>query len=152
MTIKAVKNAKLSIYLKGIDSSSVRCYNIFDSENKIRTAVRKRRADEITLSEHHPGGRLRIHAYSPQEKMGPRQKRFVYTYAYCVCMFGTPSQRVWPAKYFDLAKSYGVEPWSYFPVEDPALIDAALAAGTRLFTINDPAWLMAYLRQKGLHQ
>ena len=111
MTIKAVKNAKLSIYLKGIDSSSVRCYNIFDSENKIRTAVRKRRADEITLSEHHSGGRLRIHAYSPPEKMGPRQKRFVYTYAYCVCMFGTPGQRVWLAKYFDLAKSYGVEPF-----------------------------------------
>ena len=95
------------------------------------------------------GDRLRIHAYSPQEKMGTRQKRFVYTYAYCVCMFGTPGQRVWPAKYFDLAKSYGVEPWSYFPVEDPTLIDAALAAGTRLFTINDPAWLMAFSGKKG---
>lgn len=88
----------------------------------------------------------------PRRRKWDRAKSALFTPAYCVCMFGTPGQRVWPAKYFDLAKSYGVEPWSYFPVEDPALIDAALAAGTRLFTINDPAWLMAYLRQKGLHQ
>ena len=97
------------------------------------------------------GDRLRIHAYSPQELMGYGQKRFVYDYAYCVCLFGTPAAPVVHKDFFDLAKRYGVEPWVYFREETPELIDAALVAGAMLFTSNDPGHLMSYLREKGLH-
>ncbi len=97
------------------------------------------------------GDRIRIHAYSPQESMGKNQKRFVYDYAYCVCMFGRTACPIQPEKYFALAKDYGVEPWVYFPTETPELIDGALDAGAMLFTSNYPKRLMDYLRSKGLH-
>ena len=83
--------------------------------------------------------------------MGLRQKRFVYDYAYCVCLFGTAESPVVPNLFFRLAKDYGAEPWVYFKKETPELVDRALEAGAMLFTSNDPAWLMAYLRAKGLH-
>lgn len=96
-------------------------------------------------------GQIMIHAYSPQELMGRNQKRFVHDYAYCVCFFGIPGKRVVRKDFFTLCKAYGVEPWCYFPNEDPALYDEALENGCMLFTANDPKWLMDYLRSKGLH-
>lgn len=45
-----------------------------------------------------------------QELMGYGQKRFVYDYSYCVCMFGTPAEPVVHKDFFALAKRYGVEP------------------------------------------
>lgn len=98
------------------------------------------------------GDRLRIHGYSRQELMGYGQKRFVYDYSYCVCMFGTPAEPVVYKDFFALAKRYGVEPWVYFREETPELIDAALDAGAMLFTSNDPKNLMDYLKTKGLHR
>lgn len=99
------------------------------------------------------GGRLRIHGYSPQERMGLRQKRFIYDYAYCVCMFGTAEAPVVAERYFSLAKAYGVEPWVYLGNhETPSTVDQALAAGAMLFTSNDPAALMRYLNEKNLHR
>ncbi len=93
-----------------------------------------------------------IHAYSPQEKMGPGQKRFVYDYAYCVCLFGTPAEPVVEKQRFDFAKSCGVEPWVFYPVDTPEKYDQAIANGAMLFTSNDPKWAMEYLRGKGLHK
>ena len=98
------------------------------------------------------GERIRIHAYSPQERMGRNQKRFVYDYSYCVCLFGTKAEPVVEATKFDFCRSYGVEPWVYYKVDTPELYDAALERGAMLFTSNDPAWAMEYLRAKGLHQ
>lgn len=98
------------------------------------------------------GDRIRIHAYSPQERMGQNQKRFVYDYAYCVCLFGTAEDPVVPERFFAFAKQYGVEPWVYFKQDTPELVDRALTAGARLFTSNDPAWLINYLRSKNLHR
>lgn len=95
---------------------------------------------------------IRIHAYYPQERMGPRQTRYVFDYAFCVCLFGTHEAPVVDKKVFDLCKAYGAEPWVYFKEDTPELYDAALANGARLFTSNDPAWAMEYLRTKGLHQ
>lgn len=97
------------------------------------------------------GDRIKIHAYSPQEKMGPRQKSFVYTYAYCVCLFGTKETPVVEKSKFDFCKSYGVEPWVFYPVDKEELYDAAIERGAMLFTSNDPEWAMKYLRSKGLH-
>lgn len=97
-------------------------------------------------------GELMIHAYAPQELMGPNQKRFVYDYAYCVCLFGTDQQPVVEKWKFDFAKGYGAEPWVFFPEEREELYDAAIANGARLFTANDPAWAINYLRDKGLHE
>jgi len=97
------------------------------------------------------GDAIMIHAYHPQELMGPNQKRFVYTYAYCVCLFGTKAQPVVEKRHFDFAKSYGVEPWVYYPVDTPEVYDQSIANGAVLFTSNDPKWAMDYLRSKGLH-
>ena len=97
------------------------------------------------------GSDVMIHAYHPQELMGLNQKRFVYTYAYCVCLFGTKAQPVVEKRHFDFAKSYGVEPWVYYPVDTPEVYDASIENGAVLFTSNDPKWAMDYLRSKGLH-
>lgn len=97
------------------------------------------------------GSEVMIHAYHPQELMGLNQKRFVYTYAYCVCLFGTKAQPVVEKRHFDFAKSYGVEPWVYYPVDTPEVYDASIENGAVLFTSNDPKWAMDYLRSKGLH-
>ena len=96
------------------------------------------------------GDEIRIHAYTP-ERMGANQKKLVYNYAYCVCLFGVPEKQVVAKSHFDFCKSYGVEPWVYYKQEDPALFDEAIANGAMLFTANDPAWAIEYLRSKGLH-
>lgn len=98
------------------------------------------------------GDRIRIHAYSPQEQMGFNQKRFVYEYAYCVCLFGVAEKPVVEKKYFDFAKAYGVEPWVYYKKEDAQIYDEAIENGAMLITANDPAWVMDYLCKKGLHE
>lgn len=98
------------------------------------------------------GERIKIHGYSKQETMGANQKRFVYTYAYCVCLFGVESEPVVQKKFFDFAKSYGVESWVHYPNEDEELYSAALENGAMLFTANDPAWTMQFLRRRGLHK
>lgn len=103
------------------------------------------------LSEQY-GDEIKIHAYSPQEFMGANQKRFVYDYAYCVCLFGTKKEPVVSKALFDFALGCGVEPWVFYGTESPELYDAAIANGARLFTANDPAWAMDYLRRKGLHR
>jgi len=97
------------------------------------------------------GKRIRIHAYHPQELMGADQKRFVYDYAYCVCLFGTSGVTVVEKRFFDFAKSYGVEPWVYYPNDGAENYDKAIENGAVLFTSNDPKWAMDYLREKGLH-
>lgn len=97
------------------------------------------------------GDRIRIHGYWPQDLMGGNQKRYILDYAYCVCLWGTPGQRVPDKKLFDYVKSYGVEPWVYYWEDDPSLYDRAIENGAMLFTANDPEWTMAYLRSKGLH-
>lgn len=96
-------------------------------------------------------GRLRIHAYFPQELMGANQKRFVLDYAHCVCLWGTPGKKVPDKNVFDFVKSYGVEPWVYYWDYDISKYDTAIENGAVLFTDNDPVWLMDYLRSKGLH-
>lgn len=97
------------------------------------------------------GDRIRIHGYSPQEKLGPNQKRFVYDYSYCVCLFGVPEKPVVEKQKFDFAKEYGVEPWVYYKTEDPEIYEEALANGAMVFTANDPKRAMDFFRAKGLH-
>lgn len=113
--------------------------------NSFSGELNERLADEF-------GDGIRIHAYSPQELMGANQKRFVYTYAYCLCLFGVPEKPVPELRKYKLCEAYGVEPWAYFPKDSEALYDEALEKGARLFTSNDPEWAMTYLRSKGLHK
>ena len=94
---------------------------------------------------------VKIHAYFPQTLMGPNQKRFVLDYAYCVCLWGTKTEPVCEKRHFDAVKAYGVEPWVYFK-EDESLYDLAIENGAVLFTANDPAWAINYLKAKGLHK
>lgn len=96
-------------------------------------------------------GRIRIHAYSPAEWMGPKQTMFAYNYAYCMCLFAPHEAPVADARRFAVAKACGVEPWVYYSTDTAEVYDKAIAAGAMLFTSNDPAWAMDYLRSKGLH-
>lgn len=95
--------------------------------------------------------RIRIHGYYPLELMGQKQKRFGWDYAYCVCLFGTSAAPVVDKKWYDFAIKAGVEPWAYYPKESEELYDKTIANGVKLFTANDPAWAIDYLRRKGLH-
>lgn len=97
------------------------------------------------------GERVMIHGYFPQTLMGANQKRFALTYAYCVCMWGTKTEPVVEKRHFDVVKNYGVETWVYY-TEDEKLYDQAIENGATLFTVNDPAWAINYLRSKGLHK
>ena len=73
------------------------------------------------------GDRIRIHAYHPQELMGAGQRRFVYDYAYCVCLFSTwKGVSVVPKQMFDFALSYGVEPWVFYPKDTPEALACSL--------------------------
>lgn len=97
------------------------------------------------------GKEVKIHAYSPQELMGHKQKRFAYEYAFCVNIWAF-DQKVANKSLFDFAISCGVEPWAYSPVDTEEFFEESLKNGARLFTCNDPAWAMDYLRKKGLHE
>ena len=83
--------------------------------------------------------------------MGKGQKRFVYDYAYCVCLFGIKEAPVVEKAKFEFAKAYGVEPWVYYSVDTPEVYDKSIENGAVLFTSNDPEWAMNYLRERGLH-
>lgn len=96
------------------------------------------------------GDRARIHAYYP-EYLGKGQKRLVYDYAYCVCLFGIGCEP-FPTMWYNFCRDYGVEPWAYYGPNDPMLYDKALENGVCLFTANDPVWVIEYLRSKGLHK
>ncbi len=98
------------------------------------------------------GSEIRIHAYYPQDKMGPRQKQFVMNYAYCVCLFGNEEHPVVSKARFDFVKSYGVEPWVYFKVDTPEVMAKAIERGAMLFTANDPKYTIDVLREMGLHE
>jgi len=98
------------------------------------------------------GDEVMIHAYFPQTLMGKNQKRFVLDYAFCVCLFGSPTEPVVEKKHFDCVKAYGVEPWVFYPQETEEKYAAAIENGAMLFTANDPVWAMDYLRARGLHE
>lgn len=95
--------------------------------------------------------RIRIHGYYPLELMGKDQKRFAWDYAYCICLFGTSAQPVVDKKWFDFARKCGVEPWVYYPKESEESYAKSIENGAVLFTANDPAWAIEYLRARGLH-
>ena len=84
------------------------------------------------------GDSILIHGYHPQEQMGPNQKRFIYDYAYCVCLFGMGDDPVVPKWVFDAVKSYGVEPWVFYGTDTAEVYDKAINNGAMLFTSNDP--------------
>ncbi len=98
------------------------------------------------------GDEIKIHAYVPQEIMNGKQKRFVYDYSYCVCLFGTKEEPVLHKRFFDYAHNAGVETWVYYSVDTEELYDRSLEYGAVLFTSNDPAYAMEILRKRGLHE
>lgn len=95
------------------------------------------------------GDIIRIHGYYP-EYLGADQKRLVYDYSYCICLFQVGCE-MFPSAWYDFCRLYNVEPWACFAQNDPELFERAMENGAKLFTVNDPAWLIGYLREKGLH-
>lgn len=99
----------------------------------------------------HYGDRLRIHAYYPQEWMNGHQKRYVFDYAYCVCLFGSSEHPVVGENLFKLAKNYGAEPWVFFGKDTEEILQKAVDRGAELITSNDPAFVIDFLRKIGKH-
>ena len=133
-------------------ASADKAIEMLKKENRLHTSTINTWSGELNerLKEKYADD-IMIHAYFPQTLMGANQKRFVLTYAYCVCLFGSKAEPVCEKKHFDAVKAYGVEPWVFYK-ENEKLYDQAIENGAVLFTVNDPTWAIRYLRSKGLHK
>lgn len=95
--------------------------------------------------------RYKLHGYFPFDSMRGKKTRDPYDFLHCVCLFGAKEAPVVAKAEFDRAKERGVEPWCYFPDDSLISVEAAVANGCMLLTCNDPAKVLAYLQQHGLH-
>ena len=96
--------------------------------------------------------RYKLHGYFPFALMHGKKTRDPYDLLHCVCLFGMKEAPVVAKAEFDRAKECGVEPWCYFPDDSLTSVEGAVANGCMLLTCNDPAKVLSYLRQRGLHQ
>ncbi len=86
-----------------------------------------------------------LHGYFPLHLLGRELTKDPWSYLYCICLFGDPQNPVVPRQEFDYAKQRQVEPWVYFPDEDPEIYRLAAQNGAALFTANDPARAISIL-------
>lgn len=93
----------------------------------------------------------RLHGYYPHTQMHGEMKRDPYDYLHCVCLFGTKQAPVAPKEEFERAILRGVEPWCYFPNDETENYEGATQNGCMLFTSNDPAKILGWLKERGLH-
>ena len=97
------------------------------------------------------GSAVRRHEYFPPKHMGCGPDHD-YTGAYCCCMFSQNGGVMAEKSEFDEMLACGVQPWAGAGVKDEESTDQALEAGTYLITCNDPARVMAHLKQKNKHR
>ena len=94
------------------------------------------------------GHRFRLHGYFPLDLMG-KLTRDPYEYLHCICLFGSKEKPVCDRESFEHVISRGVEPWVYYPDDNPASYEESLRYGARLITANDPAFALDYLTEHG---
>lgn len=104
--------------------------------------------------------RFALHGYHPFFQLGPIT-RDPCDYLYCVCLFNVYQDEngkrrvhehpVAPKAVFDAVIARGIRPWVYNERDDLEAIGEAVAYGARLVTANDPAKVLDYLRNRGLH-
>lgn len=87
-----------------------------------------------------------LHGYFPLEKMGRNQKKYPYSYLYCICLFDK-EKIVADKESFDYAISYGVEPWVFYHEEEIDTYRKAVERGAVLFTANDPKRAIEILKE-----
>ncbi len=100
------------------------------------------------------GKKYRQHVYFPLEHMKGEVTIDPYSYGYCVCMFNEKGHPVKIADrvHFDAMIDCGVEPWAGAFVKDEETVQLAIDRGAWLITCNNPAEVLAILREKGYHQ
>ena len=100
------------------------------------------------------GKKYRQHVYFPLEHMKGEVTIDPYSYGYCVCMFNEKGHPVKIADrvHFDAMIDRGVEPWAGAFVKDEETVQLAIDRGAWLITCNNPAEVLAILREKGYHQ
>jgi len=95
------------------------------------------------------GSKYRQHVYFPVKSLG-ECRIDPYSYAYCVCMFGSPNMA--EKKAFDSMIARGVQPWAGASVKNAATVDEAIACGAYLITCNNPDEVLCLLRERGYHK
>lgn len=95
------------------------------------------------------GSCYRQHVYFPMHYNGECTVD-PYSYGYCVCMFGEPY--IAPKEECDAMLARGVQPWAGAAIKDAAGVDDAIAHEVFLITCNNPAEILALLRERGHHE
>lgn len=99
------------------------------------------------------GNKYRLHTYWPAPIMGPEHPEQVYPYSYCCCLFGSDQNGIMATKdVFDYMRAIGVQPWAGAGCKTEEDVDAVIAHGADLITVNNPDEILAILRKKHYHE
>ena len=93
--------------------------------------------------------KYRLEGFFPLDWMDDGMKRDPYDYMYSICLFDK-EKTVADKEHFDYALSRGVEPWVYYPNEDPELYRRAALNGAAALTANDPQKAHEILKELGV--
>lgn len=93
--------------------------------------------------------KYRIEGFFPLSRMGEGLTKDPYEYMYSMCLFGEGNP-VADKEHFDYAVSRGVEPWVYYPDENPEIYRLAIAYGAVGLTANDPQKAHEILKELGV--
>ncbi len=93
--------------------------------------------------------KYRQEGYFPLSCMGDSFTKDPYSYLYSMCLFDK-EKIVADKKYFDMIASKGIEPWVYYPNEDPEIYRLAVERGAVGLTANDPQKAHEILKELGV--
>lgn len=100
-------------------------------------------------------GKYKQHVYYPNhtKESNPDITTDVYSYSYCVCMFGdSPNHMASKAEFDKMRSTYGIQPWAGAGVKDESGVDEVIECGAPLITCNNPDVILDILRKKGYHK
>ncbi|NMA08591.1 MAG: glycerophosphodiester phosphodiesterase family protein [Clostridiales bacterium] len=95
-------------------------------------------------------GMWRLHGYYPYSLLSG-EPGDPSAYLYCACVYPPKGMSVPPREYFDALTSQGIEPWSHTGIDTLEQLRVSYLRGARLITADDPARILGYLRELGLH-
>lgn len=93
--------------------------------------------------------KYRIEGFFPLSRMGEGLTRDPYEYLYSICLFDK-EKTVADKEHFDYAHDRGVEPWVYYPDENPEIYRLAIEHGAVGLTANDPGKAHEILKELGV--
>ncbi len=93
--------------------------------------------------------KYRIEGFFPLSHLGEGLAKDPYEYMYSICLFDK-EKIVADKEHFDYAVSRGVQPWVYYPDENPEIYHLAIAHGAVGLTANDPQKAHEILKELGV--